>query len=108
MASEDEIWAYLEIGVDHIMTRAAGMGIRFTPATYTDLYTVIYNYCTGARRMGSKWIVLLLFTHFAHVHAVLAASRNRHGSELLGEELYVRLAKYFRLHFETIKEVSTL
>ena len=39
-------WAYLEEGVDHIMTKLQ-TGVSYSK--YMSLYTVSYNYCTSSR-----------------------------------------------------------
>lgn len=39
-------WAFLEEGVDHIMTKLQ-TGVSYTK--YMSLYTVAYNYCTSSR-----------------------------------------------------------
>jgi cullin 1 len=39
-------WAYLEEGVDHIMTKLH-TGVSYTK--YMSLYTVAYNYCTSSK-----------------------------------------------------------
>lgn len=43
-------WAYLEEGVDHIMTRLKD-GISYSK--YMNLYTVAYNYCVSSRMHGN-------------------------------------------------------
>jgi cullin 1 len=43
-------WAYLEEGVDHIMTRLRD-GISYSK--YMNLYTVAYNYCVSSRMHGN-------------------------------------------------------
>jgi cullin 1 len=48
-ADLDTTWAFLNEGVDHIMTRLE-TGISF--AKYTALYTVAYNYCTSTKMHG--------------------------------------------------------
>ncbi len=39
-------WAFLEEGVDHIMTKLH-TGVSYTK--YMNLYTVSYNYCTSSK-----------------------------------------------------------
>lgn len=39
-------WAYLEEGVDHIMTKLQ-TGVSYSK--YMSLYTVSYNYCTSSK-----------------------------------------------------------
>lgn len=45
------IWAFLEEGVDHIMTKPH-TGVSYLK--YMALSTVAYNYCTSSRMHGSK------------------------------------------------------
>jgi len=45
-ADLDQTWAYLVIGVDHIMTLLEA-GLSFVD--YTNFYTAVYNYCTSTR-----------------------------------------------------------
>jgi hypothetical protein len=42
-------WAFLEEGVDHIMTKLQ-TGVSYSK--YMALYTVAYNYCTSSRMHG--------------------------------------------------------
>ena len=44
-------WAYLEEGVDHIMTKLQ-TGVSYSK--YMSLYTVSYNYCTSSRMHGNQ------------------------------------------------------
>jgi hypothetical protein len=43
-------WAYLEEGVDHIMTKLQ-TGVSYSK--YMSLYTVSYNYCTSSKMHNS-------------------------------------------------------
>jgi cullin 1 len=43
-------WAFLEEGVDHIMTKLQ-TGVSYSK--YMSLYTVAYNYCTSSRMHGT-------------------------------------------------------
>ena len=43
-------WAFLEEGVDHIMTKLH-TGVSYSK--YMSLYTVSYNYCTSSRMHGN-------------------------------------------------------
>lgn len=43
-------WAYLEEGVDHIMTKLQ-TGVSYSK--YMSLYTVAYNYCTSSKMHGT-------------------------------------------------------
>ena len=44
-------WAYLEEGVDHIMTKLQ-TGVSYPK--YMSLYTVSYNYCTSSKMHGTS------------------------------------------------------
>ena len=44
-------WAYLEEGVDHIMTKLQ-TGVSYSK--YMSLYTVSYNYCTSSKMHGTS------------------------------------------------------
>jgi hypothetical protein len=44
-------WAFLEEGVDHIMTKLQ-TGVSYSK--YMSLYTVAYNYCTSSRMHGTS------------------------------------------------------
>lgn len=43
-------WAFLEEGVDHIMTKLQ-TGVSYSK--YMSLYTVAYNYCTSSKMPNS-------------------------------------------------------
>ncbi|KAF5388288.1 hypothetical protein D9615_000826 [Tricholomella constricta] len=77
-ADLDETWAFLNDGVDLIMTRLE-TGLSF-PA-YTNLYTTVYNYCTSTRMSGKM-------------------DGNRTGANLVGSDLYSKLSAYFVEHFK--------
>lgn len=59
-------WAFLEEGVDHIMTKLH-TGVSYSK--YMSLYTVSYNYCTSSRMHGTvepaggggRSVLLILF-----------------------------------------------
>ncbi|KXN86112.1 Cullin-1 [Leucoagaricus sp. SymC.cos] len=84
-ADLDQTWAYLVIGVDHIMIRIEA-GLSF--ADYTNLYTTVYNYCTSTK-MHSR-----------------IDSGNRTGANLVGSDLYNKLSGYFVQHFQPMMEKS--
>lgn len=48
-------WAYLEEGVDHIMTKLQ-TGVSYSK--YMSLYTVSYNYCTSSKMHNSESMTL--------------------------------------------------
>ncbi|KAG5650078.1 hypothetical protein H0H81_000849 [Sphagnurus paluster] len=77
-ADLEETWAYLQDGVDLIMTRLE-IGLSF-PA-YTNLYTTVYNYCTSTKMAGKM-------------------DGNRTGANLVGSDLYGKLHSYFTEHFK--------
>ena len=43
-------WAFLEEGVDHIMTKYQTNSL--SPTKYQAMYTVVYNYCTSSKMHG--------------------------------------------------------
>ncbi|KIN92942.1 hypothetical protein M404DRAFT_628178, partial [Pisolithus tinctorius Marx 270] len=73
-------WAFLEEGVDHIMTKLQ-TGVSYTK--YIGLYTVAYNYCTSSRMHGDT--------------APAPGSRTA-GANLMGSDLYNNLIRYFVAH----------
>ncbi|KAJ7021899.1 Cullin [Mycena alexandri] len=79
-ADLDETWAYINAGVDHIMTNLEA-GLSF--AGYTSLTTTVYNYCTSAK-MPSK------------------PAGNRTGADFVGFDLYNKLTDYFVHHLKPI------
>lgn len=48
-ADLEETWAFLNTGVDHIMTRL-DTGLSFPD--YTNLYSTVYNFCTSTKMHG--------------------------------------------------------
>lgn len=81
-------WAFLEEGVDHIMTRLKD-GVSHQK--YMALYTVAYNYCTSSRMHGS-----LDQGHLG----------GRTGANLMGSDLYNHLIKYFNTHLVQLKTAA--
>ncbi|KAI6114120.1 Cullin-domain-containing protein [Pisolithus sp. B1] len=80
-------WAFLEEGVDHIMTKLQ-TGVSYTK--YIGLYTVAYNYCTSSR-----------------MHADAGpAHGTRTGANLMGSDLYNNLIRYFVAHLKSLREQS--
>ncbi|KAJ7202549.1 Cullin [Mycena pura] len=79
-ADLDETWTFLTAGVDHIMNKI-DEGLSFT--SYTSLYTAVYNYCTSTKMHGKL-------------------EGNRTGANLVGSDLYNKLADYFGNHFKPI------
>ncbi|KAJ8593849.1 Cullin-domain-containing protein [Rhizopogon salebrosus TDB-379] len=82
-------WAFLEEGVDHIMTKLQ-TGVSYSK--YMSLYTVAYNYCTSSRM------------HSTTSDAVGASSRT--GANLMGSDLYNNLIRYFIVHLKNLKDRS--
>ncbi|KDQ20808.1 hypothetical protein BOTBODRAFT_26822 [Botryobasidium botryosum FD-172 SS1] len=81
-------WAFLEEGVDHIMTRLKE-GVSYSK--YMALYTVAYNYCTSSRMHGTP---------------DPSALGGRSGANLVGSDLYNNLIRYFVRHLETLRDTS--
>ncbi|OAX44271.1 hypothetical protein K503DRAFT_706539 [Rhizopogon vinicolor AM-OR11-026] len=79
-------WAFLEGGMDHIMTRLH-TGLSYYD--YNGLYTVVYNYCTSSRRRNT---------------AGGARSRTA-GANLLRSDIYDKLIRYFIVHLEHLRDV---
>ncbi|KAJ8072146.1 ubiquitin ligase (cullin) of SCF [Marasmius tenuissimus] len=77
-----ETWAFLDIGVDHIMTKLEE-GLTFP--NYTALYTVVYNYCTSTKMMTK-------------------GGETKTGANLVGADLYGKLTDYFTGHFKAMKD----
>ncbi|KAF8550830.1 Cullin-domain-containing protein [Imleria badia] len=82
-------WAFLEEGVDHIMTKLQ-TGVSYSK--YMSLYTVAYNYCTSSRMHGAPDSAV--------------GSGNRTGANLMGSDLYNNLIRYFVTHLKGLKEQS--
>lgn len=87
-ADLEETWAYLNGGVEHIMTNFE-LGLSFKG--YTSLYSTVYNYCTSTK-----------------MHGKLEGGA-RTGANLVGSDLYNKLSQYFISHFKgMIEKASTL
>ncbi|OJA16832.1 hypothetical protein AZE42_03636 [Rhizopogon vesiculosus] len=82
-------WAFLEEGVDHIMTKLQ-TGVSYSK--YMSLYTVAYNYCTSSRM------------HNTTGDGVSSGSRT--GANLMGSDLYNNLIRYFIVHLKQLKDRS--
>ncbi|KAF1949702.1 Cullin-domain-containing protein [Byssothecium circinans] len=81
-------WAYLEAGVEKIMTALRdGMDMK----TYMGLYTAIHNFCTAQKAVAG--------TSFT-------AHNNRGGAHLLGEDLYQHLIEYLKSHLIDVQTRS--
>ncbi|KAH7921900.1 Cullin-domain-containing protein [Leucogyrophana mollusca] len=81
-------WAFLEEGVDHIMTKLQ-TGVSYSK--YMSLYTVAYNYCTSSRMHGTP-------------ESIGASSRT--GANLMGSDLYNNLIRYFITHLKGLRDQS--
>ncbi|KAF8523202.1 Cullin [Gautieria morchelliformis] len=81
-------WAFLEEGVDHIMTKLH-TGVSYSK--YMSLYTVSYNYCTSSRMHGS---------------AEPTGLGGRTGANLMGSDLYNNLIRYFVDHLKGLRDHS--
>ncbi|WVQ84971.1 hypothetical protein IAT38_007135 [Cryptococcus sp. DSM 104549] len=79
-----QAWAFLQVGVEHIMTRLhLGMSYSY----YILLYTAIYDFCTMPGRAG-----------------VTAFSPNRGGASLQGAELHKSLNNWLSAHCKAMRE----
>ncbi|KAF8490800.1 Cullin-domain-containing protein [Russula emetica] len=82
-------WAFLEEGVDHIMTKLH-TGVSYTK--YMNLYTVSYNYCTSSK-----------------MHSTTTSEQSvagRSGANLMGSDLYNSLVRYFVQHLRHLRDYS--
>ncbi|KAF7422815.1 hypothetical protein PC9H_010974 [Pleurotus ostreatus] len=84
-------WAFLEEGVDHIMTKLQ-TGVSYSK--YMSLYTVAYNYCTSSKMSGAS-----------SDHPTGLSNRSA-GANLMGSDLYNNLIRYFVSHLKTLREAS--
>ncbi|OBZ68755.1 Cullin-1 [Grifola frondosa] len=82
-------WAYLEEGVDHIMTKLQ-TGVSYSK--YMSLYTVSYNYCTSSKMHGAG--------------EVGSGLSHRTGANLMGSDLYNNLIRYFVTHLKALRTQS--
>ncbi|KAI0366592.1 Cullin-domain-containing protein [Pilatotrama ljubarskyi] len=83
-------WAYLEEGVDHIMTKLQ-TGVSYSK--YMSLYTVSYNYCTSSKMHGTA-------------EQAGGGIGHRTGANLMGSDLYNNLIRYFVNHLKTLRTQS--
>jgi len=87
-ANDTSRWAYLEAGVEKIMTDLrGGMDMK----TYMGLYTAIHNFCTAQKAIAGTSFT----TH-----------NNRGGAHLLGEDLYQHLIEYLKSHLKDVQAHS--
>lgn len=102
-------WAFLEDGVDHIMTKLQ-TGVSYSK--YMSLYTVAYNYCTSSRMhsgthdgsMAGRSTSSLIRGDRVKDAPVL--TRRSAGANLMGSDLYNNLIRYFVAHLKELKDVS--
>lgn len=91
MPAKDDVkatWAYLEAGVEKIMTDLrGGMDMK----TYMGLYTAIHNFCTAQKAVAGQ---------------SFNSSATRGGAHLLGEDLYQHLIQYLKNHLEGVQARS--
>ncbi|KAK7469113.1 ubiquitin ligase (cullin) of SCF [Stygiomarasmius scandens] len=78
-------WAFLEDGVDHIMTKLQ-TGVSYSK--YMSLYTVAYNYCTSSKINTNNEMGM----------------GNRTGANLMGSDLYNHLIRYFVVHLKSLRD----
>ncbi|ORX37122.1 putative ubiquitin-protein ligase [Kockovaella imperatae] len=79
-----EAWAFLKVGVEHIMTRLhLGMSYSY----YILLYTAIYDFCTASRPTAGH-------------------GATRGGASLQGSELYKSLHVFLSNHCKRLREES--
>ncbi|KAI8978817.1 Cullin-domain-containing protein [Trametes punicea] len=83
-------WAYLEEGVDHIMTKLQ-TGVSYSK--YMSLYTVAYNYCTSSKMHGTS-------------DQPGGGIGHRTGANLMGSDLYNNLIRYFVNHLKALRTQS--
>ncbi|KAJ3890752.1 Cullin [Lentinula edodes] len=84
-------WAFLEEGVDHIMTKLQ-TGVSYSK--YMSLYTVAYNYCTSSKINNTS------------SDSGIGGLSNRTGANLMGSDLYNHLIRYFVVHLKNLREQS--
>ncbi|TFY78525.1 hypothetical protein EWM64_g5483 [Hericium alpestre] len=82
-------WAFLEEGVDHIMTKLQ-TGVSYSK--YMSLYTVAYNYCTSSKMPSTATADL--------------STPGRSGANLMGSDLYNNLIRYFVTHLRGLRDQS--
>src|ERR1700712_1276481 len=87
----DETWAFLEKGVEQIMTN---LNDGMSMATYMSLYTSVHNFCTAQKNIN-------------HHHGFAPGPQNRGGAHLLGEGLYQRLEQYLNNHLTGVKKEAS-
>jgi len=103
------MWAYLEEGMDHVMTRFQD---GFSYSKYMNLGTVAYHYCVSSRSHGkldsgvdlggrSQCSLSLVDSSIADK----APRPHAAGNSLMGLYLYNNLIKYFVSHLTDLRNV---
>jgi cullin 1 len=108
-------WAFLEDGIDHIMTTHNPQADRLPYIKYMSLYTVAYNYCTSSKSNGASSGAIGTGNRSKSPECTLSA-RNwadllSHfclaGENLMGAGLYCHLIEYFINHVKGLQNVRT-
>ena len=99
-ADLEEIWMFLNGGIDHIMTNVE-TGLSFEGCT--SLYSAVYNYCTSSKTCGKLEGNRSEFCASCDVDIV--ESYSTAGANLAGSDLYSKLSEYFVVHSEGMLEV---
>jgi cullin 1 len=89
-------WAFLEEGVDHIMTKPQTV----SHAKYMSLHTVAYNYCLSSKMPSNSSEQSAARRHCGPWLTPLA------GANLMGSYLYNNLIRYFTQHLRHLRDVS--
>ncbi|KAG7442123.1 Cullin-domain-containing protein [Guyanagaster necrorhizus] len=87
-ADLEETWAFLNPGVDHIMSNLLA---SLTFANYTNLYTVIYNYCSTKAPVGI---------------GDNKSNDRSNRSISAGRKLYQKIIEYFTTHVASMKQTA--
>ncbi|KAK2751533.1 hypothetical protein FQN55_000254 [Onygenales sp. PD_40] len=86
----EETWAYLEKGVDRVMTQLES-GIDMV--TYMGVYTAVHNFCTSQKAISTPG-------------SPASHGGSHRGAHLLGEELYNLLGEYLSRHLDHVFKLS--
>ena len=87
------------------MSRLKQEGVSFT--TYTNMYTVVYNYCTSVPSLKSESAGGPKGTYYALplTRATLLICMLLVRANLAGSDLYDKLSVYFMEHFKPMIQV---
>ena len=80
-----KIWPPLENGVSVLINDLDKSGISMSSKDFMELYTYVYNYCTGTKSPSRS-------------------NKGINGANFVGEELYVKLSAYLRGHMEVVQK----